>query len=147
MSSYFKSYVESKKCLESLYKTSTLFFMFLILCGDIESNPGPYRFLKCIQGSFHQGHHKFGVTRGIQCTCIALYGVCFSVFKPIYCWNKNNLDCILEKGDALYKIQDTTTYLPCTYLPRIVTLGHNVQVEFLSNSFGFIHKSGSSTRP
>ena len=39
--------------------------------GDIESNPGPrsFKIAKFVQGSFHQGHVKFGETVGIQCAC------------------------------------------------------------------------------
>ena len=42
--------------------------------GDIESNPGPstYDLQKSVQGSFHQGHPKFGETSGIQCACNSL---------------------------------------------------------------------------
>ena len=57
----------------------------LLLSGDIESNPGPApisnKIRKVVLGSFHQGHPKFGDTSGIQCSCNALYAVCFSVIK------------------------------------------------------------------
>lgn len=86
---------------------------------------GPYTILNCIQASFNQGHEKFGETRGIQCTCIALYNICFSVFKDVSLWNKNDLEYIVEKGDELYKSQNTLRYLSCLELPR------NVQVEHL----------------
>ena len=53
------------------------------MCGDIEKNPGPYNIAGIVQDFFSQGHETFGVTREIQCTCITLYSVRFSSFKPI----------------------------------------------------------------
>ena len=73
-------------CFSSIIidKLSThIILKHVLLSGDIELNPGPYDLVKCIQASFHQGHGKFGATRGIQCSCISLYGICFSAFKSV----------------------------------------------------------------
>ena len=56
------------------------------MCGDNEKNPGAYKISGKVQASFSQGHEKFGVTWGIQCTCISLYSLCFSSIKPILGW-------------------------------------------------------------
>ena len=81
-----------------IYIQHKLSAVFIAICGDVECNPGPYNFLKCIQESFSQTHEKFGDTRGTQCSCITLYGICFAVFKPVSRWNKNDLECVIEKN-------------------------------------------------
>ena len=56
----------------------------LLRDGDIESNPGPsFRTRKVIQGSFHQGHLKFGHTAGMQCACNSLFALCWSTVKRV----------------------------------------------------------------
>jgi len=49
----------------------TTVFLFalviLLLCGDIETNPGPYTIIKSVQGSFHQGDPLLGRNVGTQC--------------------------------------------------------------------------------
>ena len=118
---------------------SLYFVLFLKKCGDIESNPGPYTIRNCVQARFSQGDPRFGDTRGIQCTCISLYGICFSAFKNISRWMQNDLDCILEKGDQLFKAQRTHSYLSCPQLPRQIKIGNlNVEAQFLDNYFGFL---------
>ena len=54
------------------------------MCGVVEKNPGPYNIALIVQAAFNQDHEKFGVTWGIQCTCISSYSVCSSSFKPIF---------------------------------------------------------------
>ena len=85
----------------------------IILCGDVEVNPSPYRIMSCISASFSQGHEKFRRTNGRQCTCMSLYSIVFSAFKRIPSWSKHDLDCVIEKGDKLYKNQNTLEYLNC----------------------------------
>ena len=46
--------------------------LIIFMCGDVEKNSGLYNIAGMVQASFSQGHEKFGVTRGIQCTCISL---------------------------------------------------------------------------
>ena len=62
----------------------------MLLDGDIESNPGPvtykYNIQKAVLGTFHQGHSKFGNSSGIQCSCNALYALCFSLMKKVSIW-------------------------------------------------------------
>ena len=58
----------------------------LLLSNDIEVNPRPSFFEKHIQGSFHQGHTKFGASAGKQCAVMALFSLCFSVMKSINLW-------------------------------------------------------------
>ena len=86
------------------------------MCGDVEKNPGPFNIGGIVQASFSQGHEKFGVTQGIQCTCISLY----SVFH------------------VLSLFLSTLTLLSYVDLPRIVDI-ENVKfaVTFLENVFIF----------
>ena len=74
------------------------------MCGDVEKNPGPYKIAGIVQASFSQGHEKFGVTRGIQCTCISLYSVCFSSNKSILEWLSEDLEYVIVKGDIKNRI-------------------------------------------
>ena len=67
------------------------------MCGDVEENPGPYKSAGIVQASFSQGLEKFGVTGGIQCTCISLYSVCFSSIKPILEWLSEDLEYVIVK--------------------------------------------------
>lgn len=113
--------------------------LILILSGDIEQNPGPYSFVSIIRATFHQGNQKFGTTRGTQCTCIALYGICFSVIKSIARWNENDLESVVEKGDLLYKKQPEGTFLSCADLPRLVEIENlSLPVSFENDIISFI---------
>ena len=82
--------------------------LIILMCGDVEKNPGPYKIAGIVQASFSQGHEKFGVTRGIQCTCISLYSVCFSSIKLILEWLSEDLEYIIVKGDKLYAVSTCT---------------------------------------
>ena len=52
----------------------------LLQDGDVECNPGPRNFAiaKMFEGSFHHGHAKFEETAGMQCTCNALFSLCWN---------------------------------------------------------------------
>ena len=62
---------------------SFLKMLKLLNDGDVESNPGPamYKILKSVSGSFHHAHMKFLDSAGFQCSCNALYAICFSLIK------------------------------------------------------------------
>ena len=79
------------------------------------------------------------MTRGIQWSCISLYSVCFSSFKPISEWSLEDLEYVIVKRDQLYKQQNALTLFSCVHLPRIVDI-ENVKVTgtFLENVFGFL---------
>ena len=67
----------------------------LLIDGDVESNPGSaYNIQKSVLGSFHQAHTKFGNSAGIQCSCNALYALCFSIIKRVSLWKSFDLDYI-----------------------------------------------------
>ena len=75
--------------------------------GDVKKNPGPDNIAGIVRGSFSQGHEKFGVTREIQCTCISLYSVRFSSFKPIFERSSEDLEYVIVKEDQLDREQNT----------------------------------------
>ena len=59
---------------------------------------------KIVQGTHHQGDTHYGTTAGIQCLCISLMAVCWSLIKSISRWDdSNDLDQILGKADELFK--------------------------------------------
>ena len=98
--------------------------------------------LTTIKATFHQSNDKFGETKGIQCSCITLFGVTFSAFRNIAWWTSRDLEYIIEQGDALYKTTGSTDYLSSTEFPREITIENlRVNVDFIdnANSFGFLH--------
>ena len=108
----------------------------LLVDGDIESNPGPNTYIiqKSVQGSFHQAHPKFGDTSGIQCACNSLFAICWSSIKRVSIWKSQDLDYVLEYGDALFKDVNILRPLSIEELPETVLInGHVIKVEMLSN--------------
>ena len=116
----------------------------LLIAGDIGSNPGPtdYKIQKSILGSFHQGHSKFGVTAGIQCSCIALYAICFSIVKKVSVWKTFDLDYILENGDAKFKLLNIHRLPFLLELPNnIVSESQNIIIELLGTFYGILSQN------
>ena len=120
---------------------SVLKLLKLLTDGDVESNPGPtFKILKVIQGSFHQGHPKFGHTAGIQCACNSVYALCWSVIKRVSVWTMSDLDYVLENGDCLYKSLNTNLTLNADELPKNVTIeGCSLNVILLENETGVMN--------
>ena len=120
---------------------SVLKLLKLLTDGDVESNPGPtFRILKVIQGSFHQGHLKFGHTAGIQCACNSLYALCWSTIKRVSVWTTSDLDYVLENGDSLFKSINTNMALNVDELPVNVNIeGHSLGVILLENESGVMN--------
>ena len=116
-----------------IYKTAS---------NNFQESKCAYSIQKVVQASFSQGHPKFGSTRGIQCTCISLFSICFSIFKTVSRWNRHDIEYVIEKGDALYKMQNTNQLLSYTQLPRVVQVEHLlVPVNFLEDCYGIWNDS------
>ena len=97
------------------FNISFLIVMKLLVDGDVESNPGPtYNITKLVKASFHQGNLMFGVSAGMQCTCNALWSICWSKLKNMCYWQPCDLDYILIKGDELFKNLNFYKYLSRT---------------------------------
>ena len=62
-----------------------------------------YSVRKSVQGSYNQGHERFGTTAGMQCTCISLLSLCWSVIGKVSIWQSHDLDYIICTGYKIYK--------------------------------------------
>ena len=62
-----------------------------------------YIVLKVVQATHHQGDIRYVVFRGIQCSCMSLMLVSWTLFKSPGSWDKLDLDSILVEGDQLFK--------------------------------------------
>ena len=56
---------------------------------------------KIVQGTHHQGDIRYGTSADVQCLCMSLMAVCWSLIKSISRWDGIDLDQILGKGDEL----------------------------------------------
>lgn len=62
---------------------------------------------------FYFSHETFEATRRSQCTCMSLYNIYFSVFRPVSWWKKHDTEYFIEKDNALHKFQNTYRVLIC----------------------------------
>ena len=89
---------------------------------------------KIVQGTHHQGDIRYGTTAGIQCLCISLMAVCWSLAKSISRWDSNDFDRILRKGDELFKSLDKFGLPGVEDLPtKIDIYSHSIAVALLEN--------------
>ena len=70
-----------------------------------------YNILKLVQGSFNQGHPKYGETTGRQCVCNSIISIVWSKIRKVSLWRQSDLDLILDKSDKLCKSLDIDRYL------------------------------------
>ena len=112
----------------------------LVIDGDVESNPGPgYKIQKSVSSSFHQGDVEFGYSAGTQCSCNALYAICFSAIKKVSIWKYWDLDYILEHGETLFVSLGIAQALSMNELPTDVEIEkHMLKIEMLDNSVGLL---------
>ena len=92
---------------------------------NIQQNGRVYSIQKVIQATSDRGHTKVTRTRGIQCTCICLFNICFPIFKVVSKRNRHDIESLTEKGNALYKFQNTDHLLSCACLPGVVVIFHS----------------------
>ena len=111
-------------CIMTLVLNINMALLKLLLLqihGDVESNPGPtYKIQKTVSATFHQAHMKFGNSAGTQCSCNALFAICFSIIKKVSIWKSWDLDYILEHGDELFKSVGIPRALSMNELPNNV---------------------------
>ena len=89
-----------------------------------------YSIINVVQATHHQNDVRYGTSSGIQCPCISLMSVTWTLFRYPGIWDKFDLDCILVKRDKLFKMED----LPQGFLVE----NYSVNVEFLENKTGKI---------
>ena len=94
---------------------------------------------KIVRATHHQGDDRYGISSGMQCSCMALMSVCWTLFKRVVLWDSFELDSILENGDQLYKTIQIFRYLSIDDLPSYLHLkGHRIEVQYLENMTGEI---------
>ena len=57
-------------------------------------------------------------SRGIQCSCMSLMSVSWTLFKCESIWDSFDLDCILQKGDILFKSLNNYGYIGMEDIPQ-----------------------------
>ena len=98
-----------------------------------------YKIQKSVSGSFHQANIIFLDAAGMQCSCNALYAICFSLYKNVSVWKSQDLDYVLEHGDALFKRVVIPRALTMDELPNNVSIeGNNIEIEMLSTCSGLL---------
>ena len=75
---------------------------------------------KFVQGTHHQGDIRYGTSAGIQCLCMSLMAVCWSLTKSVSRWDGIDLDQILGKDDELLKSVNKFKLLGVEDLPTKV---------------------------
>ena len=95
--------------------------------------------MKVVQATHHQGDIRYGMLRGIQCSCMSLMSVCWTLFKSVSIWDSFDLDCILQKGFFLFKSLNKYRYLSMKDLPQEFFIENSsINVQFLNIRTGEI---------
>ena len=71
----------------------------------------------------------------MQCSCMSLMSVCWTLFKFVSIWDSFDLDCILQKGDFLFKSLNKYRYLG---LEEFFIENLSINIEFLNFTTGEI---------
>ena len=89
---------------------------------------------KVVQATHHQGDAKYGESRGMQCSCMALMSVGWTLLKPISRWHTSDLDDILLNGDLPFKSISKLRYLRIDHMPNRVKVKNSfLTIEYLEN--------------
>ena len=94
--------------------------------------------MKVVQATHNRGNIRYGMSGGIQCSCLSLMSVCWTLFKSVSIWDSFDLHCILQKGDFLFKSLNNYKYLGKEDLPHEFFIENSINVEFLNNRRGEI---------
>ena len=98
-----------------------------------------YTIIKVVLAIHHQVDVGYGTSRGIQCSCMSLIPLSWTLFKSPGLWGKFDLDCILGKGDQLFKFIGKLRYLGIEDLPQEFLIENSlINVQFLENKTGEI---------
>ena len=98
-----------------------------------------YTIIKVVQATHHQGDVRYGISTGMQCSCMSLVSLRWTLFKSPALWDKFDLDWILGKGDQLFKFIGKFRYLGTEDLPQeFLTENSLINVQFLENKTGKI---------
>ena len=90
--------------------------------------------VKVVHASHHQGSERYGNSRGIQCSRMALMAICWTLLKRIALWKPADLDCILQKGDDIFKKVNLMRILRVHDLPQSCKIeGVSLNLDYLKN--------------
>ena len=82
---------------------------------------------------------RLPTTKVIQCSCMPLISLSWTLFKPPGLWDNFNLDSILGKGGKLFKFISKFRYLGIEGLPQEFFIENSlINVQFLENKTGQI---------
>ena len=76
-----------------------------------------YTIIKVVQDTHHQGDVRYGTAR-VYSACMSLISLSWTLFQSPGLWGKFDLDCILSKGDQLFKFIGKFRYLGIENLPQ-----------------------------
>ena len=86
-----------------------------------------YSVLKSFQGSYNKGHKRCGPTAGIQCTCVSIFSLCWSVLRKVSIWQSHDLDNMVCTGDKICQDLGVSKYLNVDDFPvKIYLYGQSV---------------------
>ena len=95
------------------------------------------RIMKVVQATHQPGDIRYGMSREIQCSSISLMSICWTLFKSVSIPDFFNLDCILQKGDILFKSLNNYKHLGMKDLSQeIFVENSSINIEFLNNKTG-----------
>ena len=96
-----------------------------------------YTFIKVFQVNHHQRDVRYGASRGIQCSCLSLMSITWTLFRSPGLWDKFDLDSILGKKDQLFKFIGQLRYLRVEDLAQEVLVENSsANVKLLQNKTG-----------
>ena len=92
------------------------------------------KIMKVVQATHNRGDVRCGMSRDIQCSCMSLMSVSWTLFKSASIWDSFGLDCLLQKGDVLLKSLSKYRYLGMKDLPQGFCIENSsINVEFINN--------------
>lgn len=83
--------------------------------NNFQQNRCAYIIQNLIQAPSSKGHPNFGLTRGIQYIFISLFSIFLSKFNAVSRWNRHDTEYVIEKDNALNKLQNTDQLLSYNY--------------------------------
>ena len=95
-----------------------------------------YSIIKAVKAAQHPGDVRYGTSRGMQCSCMSLMSVTWTLFRSPAIWDKFDLDSILRKWDHLFEDIGKFRYLRVEDLQQEV-LVQNSSINGVSRKQGW----------
>ena len=88
------------------------------------------RIIKVVQATHQQVDIRYEMSRGIQCSCMSLMSVCWTLLSL---WVSFGLECMLQKWNVLFKSLNNYRCLGMEDLPQEFFIENSsINVEFLN---------------